>query len=301
MAFAIGSRHSVGYVAETVFGTTPGTPTMKRFRSTTPSLALNKDTFASGELREDRQVVDLRHGIRRGAGDIPFELVPAGHDDIIEMACFGTWASNVLKMGTTAKSATFERRFGDIGQYLQFPGGMVNTLAFSIPANGIVTCTAGIISKDVIRSATPLAANLTDVSTKPAFDTFSGTLNEGGSAIALVTGLEFTLNNNLEPTFVVGSATSPEITAGRAVVTGTLSAHFSTAALLDKFINETESSLELTLDDPAGAQNLTISMPRIKYTGAGIPTVERGIVLSMPFQALRDPTAATNIVFTRVP
>jgi hypothetical protein len=70
--------------------------------------------------------------------------------------------------------------------------------------------------------------------------------------------------------------------------------------MYNKFLNETESALSVTLDGPAG--DLTILLPRIKYSGGEVPVTGEGpVVLDMPFQALRDATAATNIQITRVP
>jgi hypothetical protein len=87
---------------------------------------------------------------------------------------------------------------------------------------------------------------------------------------------------------------------GRSNLTGRLSAWFEDAVMLNKFISETESSLSLVLDGPAG--DLTISVPRLKYTGGGLTmNGEQGIVVDMPFQALRDGTAGTSFQITRAP
>jgi hypothetical protein len=71
--------------------------------------------------------------------------------------------------------------------------------------------------------------------------------------------------------------------------------------MLNKFINETESSIAFTLTDVDG-NSLTFNLPRIKYTGA--PPDVKGIgpiTLAMPFQALLDTGNASNIVLTRAP
>lgn len=301
MAFATGARHELSFIAESVFGTTPVSPAMKRLRHKSTTLNLTKQSFTSEEIRADRQIVDMRHGTKQVGGDIAFELSYGSFDDFLEAACFNTFATDVLKVGTTFKSFTIERRFLDVGRYGLFTGCAVNTLSLSIRPNAIVEGTLGIVGKDGSYSAASIDSTIEDVTTNSPFDSFSGVLEEGEASIATVTALELNLNNGLDPAFVVGSATTPQIVFGRSNLTGTLSAYFENQTLLNKFINETESSLSLALTDPAGNE-LEIELPRIKYSGGDLPVQgEGGITMSMPFQALYDQTAGSNLVITRTP
>ena len=63
---ANGSRHSMRYVAEATYGTTPATPAFKPIRHTSTTLGLSKESLQSEEIRDDRQIADFRHGA--GAG-----------------------------------------------------------------------------------------------------------------------------------------------------------------------------------------------------------------------------------------
>ncbi|MCF3934349.1 phage tail tube protein [Acuticoccus sp. M5D2P5] len=301
MPFATGARHGLSYVAESTYGTTPGSPSMLALRHTSSSLQLNKDNFVSNEIRNDRQIEDMRHGTKQVGGDIGIELSYGAFDDILESALFGSWATDVLKAGTAVKSFTMERQFGDIGQYEVFTGCLANTFSLSISPNAMVTGTIGIMGKDATLSGTSLGAPGAAAS-NPPFDGFSGTLSEGGSAIANVSALELTLDNGITPAFVIGSDVTPQMIAGRSNLTGTLTAYFEDLALLNKFIDETESSLELTLEGASGG-DLTITIPRIKYTGGQNPvnSAEEAIPLTMPFQALRSSSDGTNLILTRTP
>lgn len=299
MTFATGGFHGLSYVPEVTFGTTPSTPTMVSLRHTSCGLILSKDSFQSEELRSDRQISDLRHGAKQVGGDIGIEFSYGEYDPILEMALFGTWNTNVLKVGTTAKYMTVEREFADITQYGVFTGCMVNTFSLSVQPNAIVTGTFGLIGKGASYSATPLDADPTASQTTSPFDSFTGEITEGGATIAVVTGLEITLENGLEPTFVVGSDETPRIIAGRSSLTGTVSAYFENLTLLNKFINETESEIEFTLGDGV-SNSYTFTIPRIKYSGADNPANnEQGIILNMPFQALYDAVEDTNLKITR--
>jgi len=308
MAFASGSQHGLRYVSEgATWGVTPSTPTMVSLRHTSCSLVLSKDGFQSQELRSDRQISDFRHGVKRVQGDIGIELSYGEFDPLLEAALFGEFAyqsgisaDNVLKGGTTRKSFTIERAFLDITQFGVFTGCMVNTFNLSIPANNIVTGSFGIVGKDGSYSASPLSISPTASKTNSPYDSFTGVIKEGTNEIAVVTSLEISVNNALDPNFVIGSDAAAAITDGRSNVTGTVSAYFENVALLDKFIDETESSIEITL---GGATNkYDILLPRIKYTGGDNPVTGEGpIVMNMPFQALLDDTTKTNLQITRTP
>lgn len=301
MPFAQTSRHGLSYVAETGgYGTTPGTPTMLEFRHTSCSLAVTKEAFVSEEIRSDRQIEDLRHGTESVTGEVAIELSYGAHDDMLAAALMGSWATNVLTVGTTISSFTLERRFVDVAQYQVLTGCVPNTLSLSIAPNAMVTGTLGFIGKGSSISGTSLGTP-TAAPSNPPFDGFSGAITEGGSAIASVTSLELNLTNNLSPAFIVGEETTPQLIYGRSNVTGTLTAFFESAALLNKFINETESALTVTLTDPAG-NGLLVEIPRLKYTGGDVPATnaDEALIVTLPFQALRHATDG-NLKITRTP
>ncbi|MFP1634086.1 phage tail tube protein [Zhengella sp. ZM62] len=301
MAQSHGSRHAISYVAESTFGTTPGSPTMLELRNTGTTLAVRKDNYVSEEIRSDRQIVDLRHGVKRADGEINFELSYGAFDDWLEAALFSTWSTNVLKAGTTSKSFTVERLFTDISEYQPFTGVMVNTMTLDIQPNAMVTGSFGVIGTGAMTPASSSLGSPTAAATNPPFDGFTGSITEGGSA-ANITSLSLELNNNLQPTYVIGSDTAPQIIYGQSVLTGTVEAWFETEALLNKFLNETESAIVLTLEGASGG-DLEIDIPRIKYTTGdlNVQSANDGILVSLGFQAMRSSSDASNIVITRTP
>jgi len=302
MAFATGAFSGLSYIVESVFGVTPSTPTMIALRQTGSSLVLNKDSFQSEELRDDRQISDLRHGVKQVNGDINFEFSYGEYDTFLEHALFGTYSTNTLKAGTDEKSMTIERGFSDITQYVPFSGCEISTMSLSIASNAIVTGTFSIVGQTTTGySATPLDAAPTASQTASPFDSFTGVLKEGGVTIAVITSIDLSLDNAITPNFVVGSDETPQVTAGRSNLTGTVTAFFEDADLINKFIDETESSIELTLGDGI-SESYTFLIPRIKYSGADNSVADEGpIEISMPFQALYDDSEDTNLVITRIP
>lgn len=308
---ANGSRHSMRYVAEATYGTTPATPAFKPIRHTGTTLGLSKESLQSEELRDDRQIADFRHGAYQVGGDINIELSYGSFDGLLEAVLLGTWAVDGggtgidrLKAGVVRRSFTVERYFGDIlsadKPYHRFTGVEFNTMSLAINANAMITGSFGVLGQNMSTgTAIITGATYASPTTTSPLDSFTGTLSEAGTPIAVITEISLSLENSLEARFVVGSKQSIRPSIGRSNVTGQVTAYFENSALLDKFINETESSIEFELPDGAG-NKYTFTLPRIKYTG-GQPDVdgEGPITLSMPFQALLDATTGTNIIIDR--
>lgn len=303
MPQASGSRHSMGYILESVYGTTPATPAFKYLRHNTTSLNLNKNAFQSNELRADRQIADFRHGTRSGAGNVVGELSYGTYDDFLEAALGGTWTTNVLKAGIVRRSFTIERNFQDVGQYFRYTGMEVDTLQLSMTPGAIIPITLGFMGQDmqvddaIITGATYLAATTTS-----PMDALTGALEEGGVANGVITEVNINLANNLATRFVVGSPFTLEPSIGRSNVTGNITAFFETMDLYQKFLDEDESSIEVTAQAGVGGSSYAILLPRVKYSGGDVPVSGEGPVsISMPFQALLDPITGTNMQITRTP
>lgn len=386
---ANGSRHSMRYVPEATYGTTPATPAFKPIRHTSTTLGLSKESLQSEEIRDDRQIADFRHGAYQVGGDVNIELSFGSFDDLLEASLLGTWtptkttgsatlAATVgtitrstgsfltdgfavndvvinsgftnagnngrfrvsavvaltltltalegqtmvveaaaaarqidslrakLKAGTVRRSFTVERYFGDIlsadKPYHRFTGVEFNTLALAISANAMITGTFGVLGQNMT-TATAIVSGATyaNPTTSSPLDSFTGSLNEAGTPIAVITEIQLNIENGLEARFVVGSKASIRPAIGRSNCSGTITAYFENSLLLDKFINETESNIVFELPDGTNSKYV-ITLPRIKYNG-GQPDVEGEgpITLSMPFQALLDSTTQTNIQIERVP
>ena len=301
MAFAQGSRSSLSFITEATFGTTPaGNFTNLPF--STHALNLTKDRVAGTDIQADRMARFDRHGNRQVGGDIVVDLRDGDFDSFLESAMLNTCATNVLKVGTTPKFFSIEDYAADIDQARVFTGMSVSTMAISLAPNQMVTTTFGMVGKDMAISATEKTQDA--ASGAAPFDAYSGDIsigNVGGAApVAIVTALDFTLNNSYAPTFVIGDDSAPSLEYGRAEVEGTLTAYFEDASLINRFLNETETEIEVSVDDPTGANSYTFSFPRVKINSADVgvdgPTSR---MISMSFVALYDTTEGTNLKITR--
>lgn len=303
MSFANGSQHSLHYVAEVTAGTTPATPAFKEFRHTGTTLALTKETIQSEELG-GRQIKCFKHGNSQIGGDINAELNYADFKDQLQAVLMGTIAEDTpsagtdqLKVGSTRRTFTFERRFADISRYIRYTGCELNSLSLSVSPNAIVTAAFGIVGLGQDSSNAAVAgATYTAASGACPFDSFSGTISEGGSTIGTITQIELSLENGMENQFAIGSKSPVGKSLGKSNLTGTLTAYFDDVTLLNKFINETSSSVSFTLVDSAGNQIL-FDIPNVKYNGGQPDTNGDGpITIALPFQALYDGTEESQLI-----
>lgn len=307
MAILQGSRSGLAYIAEVTYGTTPTTPALTYIPYTTHSLNLSKARVQGNDIQPDRMLRVDRHGNRQVGGDIVVDMRKGDYDAFLESAFMSTWATNVLKVGTTLKSFSIEDSANDTAStdaFRLFTGMSVSSLAVSIKPNEMVTGTFSFVGKDMTAALTSAGTSSYGAVTKP-FDAYSGTIkiaDAGGvlAGIATVTGVDFTINNNFNPTFVVGSATTPQLEYGLATVEGTITAYFEDLSLINRFINETETAFEVQVDSPDATAGHTWLFPRIKINAADVPvTGPTSRVISLPFVALYDSTELTSVKLTR--
>jgi hypothetical protein len=301
MAFSQGSRSSLSFVTEATFGTTPAGD-FANLPFSTHSLNLTKDVLTGTDIEADRMPRVNRQGNRQVAGDIVVDLRDGDYDLLLESAMLNTFATNVLKVGVAPKFFSIEDYAADIDQARLFTGMSVSTMGISLAPNQMVTTTFGMVGKDMTMSATEKTQ--TASSGAAPFDAYSGDISIGNvgapSAVAIVTALDFTLNNSYAPTFVIGDDSAPSLEYGRAEVEGTMTAYFEDAALINRFLNETETAIQVSVDDPTGANAYTFDFPRVKINSADVgvdgPTSR---MVNMSFVALFDSTEATNLKITR--
>jgi len=301
MAFAQGSRSRLAFGVESAFGSAASSYTNLPFN--THSLNLSKERVAGNEIQPDRMPRVDRHGNRSVAGDITVDLRDSAYDDLIESAMLSTFSTGVIKVGTTPKFLTLEDYAGDIDQARLFTGCTVSTMSVSMAPNQMVTSTFGMVGKDMTISGTEKTVAAGGVG--EPFDAYSGALKVAdvdgtgaASALSIVTSVDFTVTNSFAPTFVVGNDSAPQLEFGRAEVEGTITAYFEDLSLVNRFLNETESAIEVSVADPS-ANTMTFLFPRVKFNAADIPVDgPTSRVVTLPFVALYDDTELTNLKIT---
>lgn len=135
---ATGSNSSTSYCAETSYGVPPASPTMKATRFGAAKFELKKDSFSSKERSITRQLMGMTFGTRSGSGELPFELSYGSFDDFLEACLGGTWATNVLKVGSVKRSFAFEQSWPDINLNEQNLGTTITGFSLSVKPNAII-------------------------------------------------------------------------------------------------------------------------------------------------------------------
>jgi hypothetical protein len=207
----------------------------------------------------------------------------------------------VLKAGTTETSFSVEKGMTDISEYMVYSGVWVNELSFNLSGDtDQFEATFSCLGKDMDGpNSTSIDSSPTAASANMPFDSFTGSILEGGTS-ACMTGLSFRLSNSGSPQKCLFSTTASGIVSGMSVITGTATFFITDSTLIDKFVNETETNLAWTLTDQAG-NDLSFSLPAAKYI-TGDPVWRGGdgsMLLPMDFIAYYNSTAESNIVVTR--
>jgi len=313
MATGQGSRQQFLMVDETEYGTTPTTPSM--FKMPIADSGIGGEIFKQG-LLSNPEITGNRNpsapvlGNRSVAYDLPVPLhldaigyllkhavgepASSGSDPYthISKVGFDEAVVGILPIGFSG-----EVGFTDIDVFAVLTGCKVNTMRINATSEGVAVFEFGIIGNDF---GTPSGSSEDAAPTEFTSDAighFAGTIEEGGSPSAIITAVDLTLNNALDPSlYVVGGAgTFPELPEGKASVTGSVTALFQNLTLLNKAINGDESSLQLSWVD--STHSLTIDIPELRYEpNAPTASGDKGVLVTLPFQAYYGDHADATIL-----
>jgi len=304
MPFASGSGARLAYVAETVFGTTPATPTFKTLRATGAGMRTNKVTGTSNEIRADRNVSDEFLLGQDVAGSYNIEWSYGSFDELLEGLLQGTWASDILKNGVTPKSFTFEEtlEMGATDSFSRFTGGMVNGMTLNIASRAAVTGSLSLMAqKETLGTAIVTGATYTAPGTEPISTASANvaSLTVAGST-PKVRSLTLEITNNLRTRPVVGSQFSEEFGAGRFEVTGTVEAYFESNALYQSVLDHAGGALSFIIGNAANKKT-RFDLPKIIF-GNGERRVggnDDDVMVNIPFRAVYEATEACTLKLTR--
>ena len=208
---------------------------------------------------------------------------------------------NFLHTGTTEQTATIQRRNLDLSLHEFFTGCSISQGALTIPPNGIVTMTWTVLGAgydNVTSVMTPASAGL---DTASPFDGLSGLYSAHGVATTIMTAFNATVANNTSLTEVLGQDESDEAINRRFNITGSVSFLFQNRDHFTRFWAETETSLVVSMVDPAGNM-MPVVLPRIKYTSHSKPKNDDGPqVITCNWMALKHATIGTMAAILQVP
>ena len=287
---------------------TPKTTSMTILRMTGESLVPEVENIISNELRSDRMVSDLIQVSRQNSGGFDFELSFASFDDLLEGALFGDWNTNVLKQGIVEHSYTIEKSHLDIDEYFLYSGMMVNDFNLTLATSAIATGSFGLLGSSANLQQAANAGTLVQANTNTIMNCMGNvaSLKEGDYSSALtnmsgvyVQELSIAIANNLRPVFAIGSNVIQEIAVGKADITGTLNAYFTSDRLFDKFLAGTSVQIEFQITD--GSNTYTFFIPKAKFETESIPAPgqDQDVIENLTWRAIRDSSTGTTLQITR--
>ncbi len=197
--------------------------------------------------------------------------------------------THTFKFLDTVSFATLDIGFGST-HWSKFKGCKVNSMSMSCGGDAELVATFEVMGASETVGTSPADAAPTE-KTFIRFNNFQATITEGGSSSAIISQLDFTINNNLEQNFTIGQAgVIRSLDEGMIEVSGTLKALFEDQVLYNKAIAGTESAIVLTLTN--GANTLTFTFPEIQYERAGIErNGPAGVFVTLPFRAFYENNA----------
>ena len=294
------SETRLSLVEETVWATTPTSPSFTNLRFTGETLAPAKTTVRSNEIRPDRNVTDEIQTGRMVSGDLNFELSYETFDDLFRSALFGNFTgspANTLKNGIAPTAFTAERTLalpGGTSEYHRFVGLMANTMSLNITAGQIVTGSFGMMGRFGGRGSTALSgstyatANQNQVLNAAA--NFASLTVAGSSPTPRIRSLTLSATNNLRNQDEVGDLDLAGLAPGRFELSGTMEAYFESGALFQSFLDHDDLSLSFIIGTTT-PNRYRITVPTLVLTGnpgANATGNDADVMLTLSFTALLD-------------
>lgn len=166
MAFADSNRVLVRYVEETDWGVTPASTAFTEVRLTSESLAHQKETTSSNELRSDRQRSAILEVSASASGDIQFEFSHRTFNDFIAGALQGSWTavSTIQSATFTSTTITLSTTVVDSleqGQWFRVGSAGANNGIFRVAskASNVITVEGGTFATTTTVSTAVIRAN----------------------------------------------------------------------------------------------------------------------------------------------
>jgi hypothetical protein len=208
-------------------------------------------------------------------------------------------SSSRLVNGNTMKSYSIEAGHLDVGQYRQYTGMIASKLDLKIGVGSIITGTVDFMGKGMtLAQATGMGTVVASKGYSPA-NAVRGVFDiiEGGSSITATTYIksaDITIDNSLRGQDAVGVLGNAGVAAGTIKASGKLEVYFADQTMYNKFLNNTETSLAIPVQDNAG-NGYVFAFPRMKYTAAKVNAggLDQDNMLSLDFDALMDNTATS--------
>jgi hypothetical protein len=171
--------------------------------------------------------------------------------------------------GKTLATFSIEKHFTDLTNIYEILTGLaIESFGITVPTDGIVTGSFSFLGKNAASGAASAGSGYTTAATNDVMSSIDDVdaIIENAAAFAS-TSFSFSITNNLRARQQIGTLGAISIGTGVLNVTGTLQAYFATSAIIDKFLNQTITSLALTMQDDSG-NAYVFEFPQVRFTSA---------------------------------
>lgn len=216
------------------------------------------------------------------------------------------YISDVLRVGTTKKAFSYEKAILSQGTpyYQTFAGCTVNTMNLNFRSGAILTGSFDFLGYAATGSTSPQDASPDEAAQNDVLASSSnvGRIAEGGSVVGSPNYMQevtLNINNNLREQTAIGTVGLVGVGVGSAQISGTVRAYYGSESLLTKYLNNTETSLNMRVQKNSQAQIYTL--PRVKFSSANANAAARNqdVVQEIGFTALRDTSTGTSLQIDR--
>ncbi len=280
MAEARGFKASLlGGVKEAAFGVSPGAIDAMVLPIVSSGIKANRNLVNTSVLRGRRDPAKPFRGNVEVAGDVvvPVDRIAIGYWLQMLLGDPATTGTSIYTHVFTVKDSqtswVLEHAYNDVGVYLLYNGCKANTFKIDIGGDRELTATFGVMGAGEARGASSMDSS-PSVLSYDVFNQFDAAIQEGGATSAIITDASISVNNNLDGSIYVigGAGKRARLPEGQIEITGSIKALFDDAALLDKAINGTESSLSITFTSGSYSLNLLIQELMFEQSSPGIST-----------------------------
>ena len=206
--------------------------------------------------------------------------------------------------GTTLNTYTIEREYADLSSEFEvFVGMAVDQLSMNIAVNSIITAVLSMVGKSSSSATSSPGSGYTAAPTNDVMNTIDHVAKfiegDGSNTEMDITAFTMQIANNLRTRLVVGTLGAASIGAGKFSPTGTLQKYFTTKTLMDKYLNQTATSLAVTLIISDAAY--VIEFPSVKFnSGQRVAGGENtDIIADLSWTALKHATEAITMRITK--
>lgn len=190
------------------------------------------------------------------------------------------WYDHYFSLGASLPPSFYAQQGHlDIGTYLLYLGNQLGTWRQQMSSEGLMKSNFGIVGLSMTPySSSQISGTVTDRTGSRVLNYVTATLKEGGSAVAYAESVEWNVDQKLERIKAMDGTRFGYAIIRNAITTldVTLMAHYIDNSLLTKGINETETSLEVSVPAVESGHGFHAWLPTGKYLPTGITASGQG-------------------------